>query len=250
MKLVAYMVVHNELDRYLVPCIESLVSYCDGVAIWDDGSTDGTSEYLQGLAASGAPVRVHHEPESAFFDHEGQLRQRALDWTLQESATHVLAIDADELVLEGQKLREQLGQGRAFSLCMREVWKARPESLEIRQDGGWCEHPVPIMWKNVGRLPLHNRKLASGRAPAAIGTLRPRFTDVAIYHFGWANRHDRRARYERYTKHDGGRYHRNTHIESIMYPDMDVTTTMETVAAPKPWVDRANREPVVSQFDE
>lgn len=249
MKLLAYMVVHNELDRYLLPCLEALLSFCDEIAVWDDGSTDETREALADLFGADPRLRVHHEPESTFFDHEGQLRQRALDWALESEPTHVLAIDADELILEGAKLRQQLGQGRAFSLCMREVWKAREESLEIRQDGGWCEHPVPILWKNVGRLPLHNRKLASGRAPAAISTLRPRFTDIPVYHFGWACQADREARYRRYAKHDGGRYHRNSHIQSIMWPDMDITTTFESVRVPRPWVDRANREPVGYPYD-
>lgn len=250
MKLLAYMPVHNELDRYLVPCLESLLEFCDEVAVWDDGSDDGTHEALEDLFGREDRLRFHVSGERAFFNHEGQLRQRALDWAVQTNPTHVLAIDADELVLEGQKLREQLNQGRAWSLCMREVWKARENTLEIRQDGGWCEHPVPILWRNVGRLPISNRKLASGRTPAAISTLRPRFTDVAIYHFGWANKHDRQARYQRYVKHDNGRYHRNSHIQSIMYPDMDVTATTDSVSVPYLWVDRANREPVDSGFDE
>lgn len=250
MKLLAYMVVHNELDRYLIPCLESLLGYCDEVAVWDDGSTDGTAQALEAASHDFGRLRFHREEENVFFDHEGQLRQRALDWALESNPTHVLAIDADELIVEGQKLREQLGTGRAFSLCMREVWKAKSDSLEIRQDGGWCEHPVPILWKNVGRMPLHNRKLASGRAPAAVSTLRPRFTDVAVYHFGWACQADREQRYQRYAQHDGGRYHRNSHIQSIMWPDMDITTTFESVRVPRPWVDRANRQLLISSYDE
>lgn len=249
-KLQAYMVIHNELDRYLKPCLESLLAFCDEVAIWDDGSTDGTWEALEALYPDEDRLRFRRDDTNAFFDHEGALRQKALDWALETNPTHVLAIDADELVLEGPKLRQQLGQGRAFSLCMREVWNVKSEFLEIRQDGGWCEHPVPILWKNLGRMPLHNRKLASGRAPAAIGTLRPRFTDVPIYHFGWACKADRQARYERYATHDGGRYHRDSHLRSILWPDMDITSTLESVAVPQAWLDRANREPVVSKYDE
>jgi glycosyltransferase involved in cell wall biosynthesis len=235
------MPVYNELDRYLLPCVAALLEFCDIVALYDDGSTDGTEEALGDLYAADDRLWFRRAEERTFFDHEGRLRQQALDWALESEPTHVLAVDADELILEGEKLRQQLGQGRAWSLCMREVWKAKENSLEIRQDGGWCEHPVPILWKHVGPLPLHNKKLASGRSPAAIGTLRPRFTDVAVYHFGWANKLERQERYQRYATHDGGRYHRNTHIQSIMWPDMDVTSTFETIQVPAPWVDRANR---------
>ena len=244
MKLVASLIVHNELGRYLVPCVQSLASFCDEIRVWDDGSTDGTREAL----ARHPAVKVTGTDERRFFDHEGLARQAALEWTMEANPTHVLAIDADELILEGEKLRAQLEHSEVWSLCMREVWKARRETLEIRQDGGWCEHPVPILWRvprmlsNRWRIP--NRALASGRTPAPVSHLRPRFTDVAIYHFGWACKDDRRDRYERYVRHDNGRFHRNSHIQSIMWPDMDIVATTETVKVPRPWVDRSQRQVV------
>lgn len=239
-KLVASLIVHNELDRYLLPCVEALGSFCDEIRVWDDGSTDGTREALARYPC----VEVAGTPESAFYDHEGKARQAALEWALEGKPTHVLAIDADELILEGEQLRAELARGEAWSLCMREVWRARDHALEIRQDGGWCEHPVSMVWRvpaRMGRWQMPNRVLACGRVPAPVATLRARFTDVAVYHFGWACKADRQARYDRYAKHDGGRFHRSSHLESILWPDIDVTSTLETVTVPRPWIDRAAR---------
>lgn len=244
MKLAANLVIHNELERYLLPCIDSLLGFCDEVSVWDDGSTDATEEALGDYYHAEDRVRFHRDTERCFFANEGKTRQAALEWALSSQPTHILAIDADELILEGDKLRQQLGQGEAWSLCMREVWKARANSLEIRQDGGWCEHPVSVLWR-VPRV-MNTRwrippvKLACGRIPAPVGTIRARFTDVAIYHFGWACKPERQDRYQRYADHDGGRFHRNSHIESIMWPDMNIVATTDTVKVPKVWVDRAN----------
>jgi len=246
MRLVASMVTHNEADRYLEPCLAALAEFVDEIRVWDDGSTDDTL----GILSRHPAVQVNGSPESAFFDHEGRVRQLGLDWTLQANPTHVVAVDADELILAGPKLREQLERGDAWSLCMREVWQARPDSLQVRQDGGWCEHPVSIVWRVPRtmnrRWAIADRQLACGRTPITVGSLRAVYSDVAVYHFGWANRGEREARWLRYRDLDGGRFHRNSHIDSIMWPDMDVTATMETVQVPEAWVERANRQIVAT----
>lgn len=238
MKLVASLIVHNEVDRYLRECVAALRDFCDEVAIWDDGSTDKPGQAVGRLKG----VRVHRAPESAFYNHEGDARWHALQWAAQEGATHILAIDADELVLDGAGLREKLEHsGVVWSLCMREVWRAREHLLEIRQDGGWCEHPRPMVFQVAGRsLKLHNRKLGCGRVPAWCDTVRPVFTDIPVYHFGWACQADRQARWERYQVHDGGKYHRSSHLDSILWPDMDVVSTIDNVTVPRSWLDRAN----------
>lgn len=246
MRLTANLVVHNELDRYLVPCLQQLLGFCDDVAVWDDGSTDGTAEALDGIFAQEDRLRLRQDSERRFFQHEGRTRQKALEFALEGRPTHILAVDADELILEGQKLRNQLARGTVWSLCMREVWKVCKHGVEIRQDGGWCEHPVPIVWKLPrvmgGRWKIPEVKLASGRTPAPVSTIRPLYSDVAIYHFGWTNVAERRARYERYVEHDGGRFHASRHIKSIMWPDIDITATYEEVVIPQAWLDRATRD--------
>src|SRR5262245_21066405 len=120
-KLVASMIVRNELGRYLRPCINALLGYCDEIRVLDDGSDDGTYEYL-----SESPLtRVLRNDGPTFFEHEGAARQRLYEWTLQAQPTHILAIDADEFVEDGHRLRGQLDLARAaWSLCIQEIWQA------------------------------------------------------------------------------------------------------------------------------
>jgi len=75
------------------------------------------------------------------------------------------------------------------------------------------------------RLQIKNVALACGREPEIVRryVARSRPTGTQILHFGWANESLRRPRYERYVEADGGKYHRNSHLESIMFPDIDVT---------------------------
>lgn len=223
MKLVASLITHNEIGRYLKPCVQSLEEFVDEIRVLDDFSDDGTYEWLLQrescyvLSNGGAP----------FFAHEGDARNALLDWTLEGTPTHVLAIDADEFVTNGQAVRQCLTQGaNVWTLKMEEVWKIDQESLWIRNDGGWHAHQIPCLW----RVPeimrgeewrISDRALACGREPVAV---RNQFrkaiqTGESILHFGWTNEGAREARYQRYVTHDGGAFHANQHIQSIMYPD-------------------------------
>lgn len=219
-KLVASMIVRNERGRYLEPCVQHLQEFCDEIRVVDDGSTDGTADYL---AEQGC--FVWSNPRSTFYEHEGRARQQLLEWTLDAQPTHVLAIDADEFVEDGARLRQQLGREIvAHTLCMQEVWAAG-ETLKIRMDGGWKPHPVPICWAvpiNRAALRIQDRALACGREPLDVRRMRQRPTGVCVLHFGWANPAEREARYQRYVEADGGKFHASRHLQSIMWPDAKV----------------------------
>lgn len=219
MKLVASVIVRNELDRYLAPCIDHLLEFCDEVRVLDDASTDGTDEYLQGIDR----VVVARTLGPNFFKHEGQARQRLLDFTLEGEPTHVLAIDADEFVTDGAAVRTACTRMRdVFALNMVETWEAHDHGLCVRTDGGWWTHPVNALWRTetrrrTGPWRIADRALACGRVPTQVNRARGFLVDAEILHFGWTNEQERRARYDRYAINDGGRFHRSTHLESIMW---------------------------------
>lgn len=226
MKLVASMPVKDEMSRYLKPCITALEEYVDEIRVLDDGSTDGTFEWLHDRG-----VRVERNTGASWGEHEGQFRQALLDWTREAEPTHILAIDADEFVADGSRLREAIrsqNDQMSFSLTMREVWATDP--WQIREDGGWRSHEVSICfrvpqdWGRVG-WKIENRQFAGGRVPRIIkGEQRigDSFrTGVEILHLGWARVAERAARYDRYTKIDGGQFHAGSHLDSIMNGDDD-----------------------------
>ncbi len=227
MKLVASMIVRNEMRRYLEPCLRSLLEFCDEIRILDDASDEpGWPHDLNGL---GANVVMKRSGYPMFFEHEGRARNILLDWTLEGNPTHVLAIDADEFITDGALVREACerneGQG-SWSLVMEEVWKADPRSLYVRMDGGWRAHPVPILWRvpsvrerRSGLWQIKDRALACGREPMALRSRRPIPTGSSVLHLGWTNEAERRERHARYVRHDNGKFHASTHLASIMWPD-------------------------------
>lgn len=233
LNLVASLIVKNEMQRYLPECIGHLREFCDQIVVLDDGSTDQTGSWLDDNADAPMMVVEHLDPDDGFFaGHEGRKRQQLLDLTLNQFPDWVLNIDADEFVTEPEMIRTYIeGPRPVGTLAMEEVWQAEKKELRVRVDGGWRSHPVPCLWsaklsgQRGRRLQIANRALACGREPEAVRRLFPRArpTGSSILHFGWANKSGRQARYDRYVTADGGKFHKNAHLDSIMWPDMDVT---------------------------
>lgn len=243
MKLVASMIVKDELGRYLEPCVEHLLEFVDEIRVLDDSSTDGSLGWLASRWIK-SRVFVAANTGPTFFHHEGHARERLLRYTLAADPTHVIAIDADEFIADGPLLRRTLERSGkpAFALCLSEVWGARPDELDVRYDGQWgprrtpCVYAVPPEARRNQKWIIYPTALACGREPVAVRDLyhhgQAEQVDIDIFHFGWANPAERAERYARYVKHDGGRYHRSQHLDSIMWPDRRVTVQSQ------PWPTR------------
>lgn len=225
MKLIASLIVRNEHDRYLDVCLSSLNEFCDEIRVVDDGSTDGTHACLVEHGCV-----IDRDFRSRFYEHEGRARQRLLDFTLQGQPTHILAIDADEIIGDGPAMRRQVEQtpsrSGAWSLWMTEVWKADERAIQERVDGAWGQRKVPIVFQPMRNMKIADRALASGREPQAVAkaAIRGQAPVVGeVFHLGWACQSDRANRYHRYEVHDGGEFHASQHLLSIMWPDAQVS---------------------------
>lgn len=255
MKLVAMMVVHNETDRYLGANVKSLLEFCDGVRILDDGSTDSPLD----LFLNEPRVQYLRREQSSFYENEGATRQALLEWTMAADPTHILAIDADEFVADGQKLRAAMEEGNQngiWKLQMSEVWKATDTCLSLRDDGAWGPRPiaiafeVPTDWwtnrQNRRHWRLPERALACGRVPVLIQQIGNRDISPAtteILHFGWACEADRDLRYQRYVTHDGGQFHKSAHLDSIMFGDERVSLL------PFPWPEALDKAALLKRVN-
>lgn len=223
MNLVASVICHNEADRYLRPCLDSLLAYCDEVRVLDDGSTDDFREIGW---YDDERIKILRNSESVFYENEGRARQQLLEWTMQANPTHVIVVDCDEFVEDPPALLSAIREGHSLlRLCMMEVWGCDDRGLDFRMDGGWAPHEAPILYAVPPvRRPewsIPPRKLASGRIPSEVvqSRGRARSSGVGIFHFGWACQSDRVARRARYAEHDGGNFHASSHLDSILWAD-------------------------------
>lgn len=225
MKLVASMIVRNEINRYLPLAVRHLLGYCDEVRVLDDGSDDGTYEWLRQVDG----VSVLRNPGASFFEHEGQARQNLLEWTFKSRPDYVLAIDADEFVGEPAIIRDAIkGGAPVYVLSLVEAWKVNAGGISIRVDGLWGPRKVPILY----RVPeerdrtwrIRDRQLACGREPMAVVRSSRGAPEIPaeVFHFGWTRESERQLRADRYFKHDQGRFHQDRHLQSILFPDEKV----------------------------
>lgn len=252
MKLVASMMVGpGEQERYLPTVLAVLAEFCDEVrAVSEDPTFTGW-----------AGVEVLQVAPGTFFRHEGRARQTLLDWTLQGEPSHILAVDADELVTDGQAVRAACEADRrvgVWTLGIVEAWRADEGALWLRSDGAWdAQARAPLLYRAPRRAGglwrIQDRALACGREPLAVRQLAGQAVrvDADIVHVGWVNESERAARYQRYVEHDGGKFHRRAHLDSIMWPDRRVRLQRrEWPPALEPWkaalLERANREVVTT----
>lgn len=233
MNLVASLVVRNELGRYLAPCIDHLIGFCDHVCVLDDASDDGTYEWLRDDRDVRLATAARHD-RPRFYEHEGRTRQRLLDYTLDLKPTHVVNLDADEFITDGVGLRRLIGEQpdvASWHIPIIEVWEANPDRYMARVDGGWKTGRT-LCWRvPPGRLSFPNRALACGRVPSQVRMGSARASAVSLLHVGWLDESERERRIARYTKHDGGRFHASAHLASLAWDRDDERLMLE----PRPW---------------
>lgn len=226
MRLVASMIVKNELDRYLPLAVGHLLDFVDEIRVLDDGSNDGTYEWLTERESSG--IKVLRNPGPSFFEHEGRARQNLLEWTLRGRPDYVLSIDADEFVGDPKVIREAMMGLPVYTVHLVEAWKVDHGGISVRVDGLWGPRRVPMLFQAPRRTDrmwrINDRALACGREPIAVirQAARAPHLETNIFHFGWTRQAEREARAERYFEHDGGKFHASRHLQSILFPDNKV----------------------------
>jgi glycosyltransferase involved in cell wall biosynthesis len=143
------LIVKDELE-WIAAAIDSVRPYVAEINVYDTGSTDGTPELLEGMAAEpGAPIRVER----------GEWR-RDFSWAREQSfamaspeTDWILWIDADDVVLGAENLRPYLAGLDEDTDCVRALfddWRGpvfpirvmRPRSgcFQCVLDEGWARH--------------------------------------------------------------------------------------------------------------
>ncbi len=228
-RIIASMVARNEAPHYLEPVLERLAGQVDEIVFTDDASTDNTVEIA---AKYTDKIQVLETP--MFTVHEGKFRQKA--WDFLESAVQpttddwILAIDADEMLYEDQSNQMRINcsneQYEVINIWFYHMWN----ETSFRVDGGWRPHGSTRLFRYDHNGVFNDRVLASGSEPKFVQWKAVYFKDsflvdsgLKMQHLSYIKDEDKAAKYERYSTLDGGLYHNNSHIESIMDPPEQVS---------------------------
>ncbi len=199
-RLLAVLPVRDEIDE-LPGCLESLAAHTDGVVALDDGSTDGSAEWL---AARREVLELIRIPADRPRWDEPRNRRLLVEAACRHGAEWIIALDADErLELHFRERAERvIARGRrlrfdAYAVRIRELWD---DSETYRADGVWGRKAGSRLFRARRDHDHDARELHGYKGP--LQTLRrlgafPR-ADLEIHHRGMLRAADRLARRERY----------------------------------------------------
>lgn len=203
MRLLALLAVRDEMT-YLPGYLANVSPHVDGIVALDDGSRDGSREYLQ---SHEAVIEVLETPPRR-VEWDEQANHRALvSAALRHGAEWLLALDADERVEHEFRLRAErvIRRGRplglrAYAVRLRELWDSRDT---FRVDGIWGRKGVERLFRARADHVFDPRPLHGLKAP-----LQDRcrgsypLADLEVYHLRMIRREDRLARRRRYERLD------------------------------------------------
>jgi glycosyltransferase involved in cell wall biosynthesis len=198
-RMLALLQARNEM-RYLPRYVANVAPQLDGIVALDDGSRDGSAEYLEDCDSVLEVLR--RPPDRPAWDEQGNLRA-LVEAARQHEAEWLLALDADERLEREFRVRAERVIRRggllgftAYGVRLRELWEA-PD--RFRADGIWGDKVVARLFQaradhEFDPRPLHGRKVpvqALREGSFAIAALE-------IYHLRMIHAADRAARRARY----------------------------------------------------
>jgi hypothetical protein len=206
-RILALLAFRNEM-RFLPDYFESVRPLVDGVVALDDGSTDGSGDFV---AAQPEVLRLIRLPPSTDHVWDDALNHRRLvEAAWEHRPDWLLGLDADERLEQGfraraeQEIERARREGvRAWRVHVREIWD---DPLCYRADGIWGKKSSARFFEARRDHEFHMQRLHCHWAP-----LNSRQgddfaqADLMLYHLRMLTPEDRAARRARYESLDPNR---------------------------------------------
>jgi glycosyltransferase involved in cell wall biosynthesis len=194
-RLLALLACRNEM-RYLPGYLATVARHADGIVALDDGSTDGSPEFLATRPEVVELLRV--SPDRPRWDEVGNHR-RLLAAALRHRADWLVCVDADERLERAFRDRAErvIRRGRllgytAFAVRLRELWGS---STTYRSDGPWGSRIRLRLFRARADHQLDETPLHGIKSPLQA---RWALADLELYHLRMIRAEDRWARRRRY----------------------------------------------------
>lgn len=193
--------------RFLPGYFENLRPLVDGVIALDDGSTDGSTEFVAARPEVLELVRLPPRPPGSDWD-EATNRRLLIETAWRHEPDWLVAVDADERLEVGFRRRaeRQIAAGlcdgiSAYNIQVRELWDL---PSQMRVDGIWGRKKSPRLFQARRDHQFHELGLHGYWAPLDSRLPHGDFAqaDLYLYHLRMIDRADREARRARYERLD------------------------------------------------
>lgn len=205
-RVLALLQCHNE-RAYLADYIENVTQHVDGIVALDDGSTDGSADFL--AAQRGVVEVLRLPPRTPHTWDEPRNRRLLIEAACRHGAAWLLAVDADER-LERSFRRRMLRAIHKAARSGRTTWHVKLRELwdgadTWRVDGIWGTKARARLFAARPTQAHDERAVHGSWAPVGQeGVAAPRTTDAIIYHLRMIEPAQRAARQARYEALDPG----------------------------------------------
>jgi hypothetical protein len=228
-RLLALLAFRNEM-RFLPDWFRNVGPQVDGIVALDDGSTDGSAEFVS--RQRGLLEMIRNPAVEPHLWDDAMNHRRLVEASWQYHPSWLIAVDADErLEMNFRKKAEKemdraAREGhRAYRVRVRELWD---HPLKYRSDGIWGAKSAARFFEARRDHQFHMQRLHCHWAP--LNSMRdgdfPQ-ADLTLYHLRMLRAEDRLARQERYETLDPDRA-----LQAIGYDYMTDPTglRLETIA--------------------
>lgn len=203
-RVLGLLVFHNEM-RYLPGFFANVSRHVDGIIALDDGSTDGSGEFVSQQAGILELIRL--PPRDPHVWDEPAIHRQVTEAAWRHGPDWLMAIDADERLEDNWRARADavIAQAErdgvlAFYVRVFELWDA-PDT--VRVDGVWGRKRSPRLFRARRDHEFDTRALHGFWAPlnSRIDGDYP-LADLLLYHLKTMHASDRSARRARYQQLD------------------------------------------------
>jgi GT2 family glycosyltransferase len=204
-RLLALLAVRDEMP-WLPSWYANVAPHVDGIVVLDDGSADGSGDWL---AARPRVLEVVRRPRREGHYWEDAANHRLLVETAwRHDADWLLGVDADERLERDFRRRAEAEMERAdragidaFMLRFRELWNATDR---VRVDGVWGQKRSARLFRARPDHQFHEQRLHSHWAPLNARGPDGDFhqADLVFYHLRMMRPEDRERRRDRYNRLD------------------------------------------------
>ena len=198
-RLLALVAVRDGM-RYLPGFVANVAPQVDGIVALDDGSSDGSAEFLEQITAVLELLRIPRD--RATWDEPGNHRA-LVEAALRHRADWLLCVDVDERLEREFRVRADrvIRRGRllgcsAYAVRLRELWDS-PDAYRV--DGIWGRKAVARLFRARADHEFDPRPLHGHKAPLQTRRFGSYWlADLNLYHLGMLQADDRLARRRRY----------------------------------------------------